>query len=205
MKRNFCIQCGKKIDTSFQTKFCSKRCWERYKVEHSLQVSPERQATVFLKSPFTSQDVYEESSSDIAEKALWKSLAESKSKPQSLETQEIRQSVAENPALGKKSGKSVSQEAPLKRTKAVYKHYVKKIKELQSELADRERKIELLNRTISQDRIEIKELKEKLARTIEVCSIDDEDTLASEPDPEVLEQIRATETPWWKRIFRTRK
>lgn len=54
--RNFCVQCGKKITSSFQTKYCSRECWEKYKEEHSLSVSPERQATVFIKSPFSQEE-----------------------------------------------------------------------------------------------------------------------------------------------------
>ncbi|MFC1852453.1 hypothetical protein ACFL27_19820 [candidate division CSSED10-310 bacterium] len=60
-KKGNCIQCNKQIETGFQTKFCSRECWENYKKKHSLTVSRERQATIFLKSPFTSEGEIEKS------------------------------------------------------------------------------------------------------------------------------------------------
>ena len=50
-KYKFCIQCGEKIETIFHTRYCSKKCWNEFKKKHSLSVSRERQATVFIKSP----------------------------------------------------------------------------------------------------------------------------------------------------------
>lgn len=201
MKRNFCIQCGTKIETSFQTKFCSKPCWEKYKKEHSLQVSPERQATVFLKSPFTSQDEEEESFSEKKEKAQWKSLSESKVKPQSLDSVDIKISEPLKQEGDEEKVEKVSEIVADLSPKAAYMRYKERIQELEEETANKDRKIELLNRTIIQNRIEIAELKEKLARTIEVCSREDENTISTEQESEIFEQFRETKTPWWKRIF----
>src|SRR4030042_2269959 len=92
-KKNFCIQCGNIIETSFQTKFCSRDCWENYKKDHSLTVAPERQATIFIKTSITPEETTQDEEVRLFDKE-WKPLHRNKHKT-SLEYEKIGDELVE--------------------------------------------------------------------------------------------------------------
>lgn len=215
-KKKYCIQCGTVIQTSFQTKFCSRHCWEEYKKEHSLTVSPERQATIFLKSTSSEEDSKFDNDDFriVPNDKNWKSLADS---PQ---LQSDYDSVTKE---GTREPKQAQKDQTLR------KEYVEFLKR---RLAEKEKEVKQLQQKLSETEEKLAEAQQKLKsvdtakmvppifedeekglssnkfqKDSDVSDDDEFDLLGLEKDSDSAmsdveeEEIIIRKVPWWKRLF----
>jgi hypothetical protein len=157
--RNFCSQCGKKIETSFQTRFCSRECWIKYKKEHSMAVSPERQATVFIKTPFS-----EGESSSVPREDIRIVPPEHPSPRKEITSTQGSRAPKSAPVLGKQN---VDSNQNKKRNRPRHRSEVDHFKHL---LAIKDREIKSLRRKIRELNEELQKYRPPVAPTALVTS-----------------------------------
>ncbi|MBN2383908.1 hypothetical protein JXQ70_13615 [bacterium] len=192
-KNKYCIQCGKLIETSFQTKYCSRKCWEEYKKEHSLSVAPERQATVFLKAGLGEEEQKFENDDDVRIVPLdkaWKSLSD---KNDQVEEQLVRGKAEEEKTGGG----------------TLRKEYVEFLKR---RLTEKEVEVRQLNERVHELEEKLAEAQNKL-RTVDTAKMvpplfeEDEEILFSDEKPaiELREEESDTDIPkprsWLRRFL----